>query len=392
MKELSKLASVTLASVLLFYAAPIPAQDSRRPITPLPESPAAIKQDEDVVRVNTRAVLFDVLVRDKRTGLPVKDLTSDNFQVLDNGKLRTLTYFSRESERRRPLALVFVIDAWPVPDEWLANATSVMEHFAASLGRLMPEDEVAVVLTEFGEVDSPCQPTSMEGRQVNPLRVLQGLTRDRLSVASALRAVPLSARKLFDARRQLHSKAKRLDDYRPSGILCLPDVVHQMALARPGSQVMALVITDDLNVFTPAHLGSMIGKLTRTGVPVHALVTKISPLSVNIRMGFFREAARMPERSRMFIMKDLAKETGGDATVVVSPDEYANAFERIIEGLAARYSLGFSLGENEPDDGRIHSLDIKVGARDTRGKERKLVVSTRRNYYLPRTRQRLDIK
>jgi hypothetical protein len=94
----------------------------------------------------------------------------------------------------------------------------------------------------------------------------------------------------------------------------------------------------------------------------------------------------------MYVMKDLAKETGGGAIVVVSPDEYTNAFERIIEGLAARYSLGFSLGENEPDDGRIHSLDIKVGARDTRGKERKLVVSTRRNYYLPRTRQRLDIK
>jgi hypothetical protein len=163
-----------------------------------------------------------------------------------------------------------------------------------------------------------------------------------------------------------------------------------MAVARPGGQVMALVITDDLNVFTPAHLESMIGKLTRAGVPVHALVTRINPLSINIGMGLFREAARMPKGSRMYVMKDLAKETGGEATVVVSPEEYANAFERIIEGLAARYSLGFSLGENEPNDGRVHRLDIKVGARDTRGKERKLVVSTRRSYYLPRTRQRLD--
>jgi hypothetical protein len=34
-------------------------------------------------------VFFDVLVRDKRTGLPVKDLTSDNFQVLD-GLVREL--------------------------------------------------------------------------------------------------------------------------------------------------------------------------------------------------------------------------------------------------------------------------------------------------------------
>jgi hypothetical protein len=198
MKTPCRFARPILATVLSFYAAPILAQNSPRTATPPSESPSAKKQDEDVVQINTRVVFFDVLVRDKRTGLPVKDLTSDNFQVLDNGKPRTLTYFSRESERRRPLALVLVIDAWPVPDEWLANATSVMEHFAASLDRLMPGDEVAVVLTEFGEVNSPCQPTSMEGRQVNPLQVLEGLTRDRLSVASVLRAVPLSARQLFD--------------------------------------------------------------------------------------------------------------------------------------------------------------------------------------------------
>jgi VWFA-related protein len=388
MVSLSKFASPILATIISFCAAPILAQDPPRTGTPLSASSSeAQKRDEDIVQVNTRAVFFDVLVKDKRTGLPVKDLTRADFLVFDNGRPRTLTYFSREGEKRRPLALVLVIDAWPVPDEWLANGAAVMEHFAKSLGRLMPEDEVAVVLTEFGEADFPCQPTSMGGVQVKPLQVLQGLTRDRASAANALRAIPLSARHLYDARRELHSKTRQLDDYRPSGILCVRDVIHQMALDRPGADVGVLIISDDLNVFTPAQRESIIEALMRSGVSVHGLLTKISfPFSINFGMVNFRGAEKMPAGSRAWFVQDLAKETGGESIRVGSPDEYVKAFEMMIDGLAARYSLGFSLGENEPNDGRVHRLDVQVSARDASGKERKLVASARRRYYLSRTK------
>ena len=62
------------------------------------------------MRVNTRAVFIDTLVKDKRTGLPVTGLMPDNFQVLDNGKPRALTYFTREGDVRRPLALVLCLN------------------------------------------------------------------------------------------------------------------------------------------------------------------------------------------------------------------------------------------------------------------------------------------
>ena len=45
---------------------------------------------EDVVRVRTRVVFVDVLVKDKKTGAPVADLTRENFEVLTDGKPRTL--------------------------------------------------------------------------------------------------------------------------------------------------------------------------------------------------------------------------------------------------------------------------------------------------------------
>jgi hypothetical protein len=64
------------------------------------------REQDEVVRVNTRAVFIDTLVKDKRMGLPVTGLRPDNFKVLDNGRPRVLTYFTREGDVRRPLALV----------------------------------------------------------------------------------------------------------------------------------------------------------------------------------------------------------------------------------------------------------------------------------------------
>jgi hypothetical protein len=43
---------------------------------------------EDIVRVNTRVVFIDTLVRDRKTGAPLTDLSLQSFQVLDDGKPR----------------------------------------------------------------------------------------------------------------------------------------------------------------------------------------------------------------------------------------------------------------------------------------------------------------
>lgn len=51
----------------------------------------------------------------------------------------------------------------------------------------------------------------------------------------------------------------------------------------------------------------------------------------------------------------------------------------------ARYSLGFALSEQEKDDGRMHELVVRVKALDAKGKQRKLEVSSRRGYYMPKS-------
>jgi hypothetical protein len=52
---------------------------------------------------------------------------------------------------------------------------------------------------------------------------------------------------------------------------------------------------------------------------------------------------------------------------VGSAKKYVEEFEKLISNLTARYTLGFTLEENEQSTGRLHKLEIKVKARDERG-------------------------
>jgi hypothetical protein len=70
----------------------------------------AAQEVEDTIRIKTRVVFLDALVKDKRTNLPISNLASENFEVLDNGKPRNIAYFTREGQARKPLALILILD------------------------------------------------------------------------------------------------------------------------------------------------------------------------------------------------------------------------------------------------------------------------------------------
>ena len=64
------------------------------------------------IELRTLLVSLNVLVTEKRTGVTVVDLVRDNFEVVADRKPRAITHFSMK-EKRRPLALVLVLDLAP---------------------------------------------------------------------------------------------------------------------------------------------------------------------------------------------------------------------------------------------------------------------------------------
>src|SRR5436190_8344162 len=132
-------------------------------------------QQEEIVRVKTRVVFVDTLVTDN-AGMPIADLKRENFEVRADGRRRELSYFSRAAEgRRRPLAILLVVDLVSRDSEEYRRRPEVLQSLTTAVQKLSKADEVAVI-------DNLGDPASH-------LKSLADFTRDRAKIAEALAAV-----------------------------------------------------------------------------------------------------------------------------------------------------------------------------------------------------------
>lgn len=98
-------ALILAGSILAAQTAPGPAQQPQAQPPAAAQSPASPSKDN--IRVTVRVVNVPITVLDKR-GLPVIDLTKDDFQILEDGKPQTIKYFYRGT--RPPLRIGLIID------------------------------------------------------------------------------------------------------------------------------------------------------------------------------------------------------------------------------------------------------------------------------------------
>ena len=324
--------------------------------------PSLAQQTGDTIRVRTREVNLDVLVKDKRTGVSIDDLTSENFEVLENGKPRKLTHFSRAGDARtRPLALVLVLDLWPSGAGRFLRQPGFTDSLAAALLKLPAEDEIAVLATSVDGV---------RGKQ----QWLTKLTRDRKEITAALASTP----KLVGDTQVI--KKEYGDSFGK-----LVEEVGRMADERPDSQVVLVVSSDGMNSLDTIHLADRnktATQLLRANLIFSALTYDLSG----------KKKALVAASKPLFVItrtsvtgndQHFAKLTGGEALTVDTPEEYAKGLEEIVGSLTARYSLGFTLNEGDVNDGKLRELEVRVTARDSSGKKRKLQIHARRGYYLP---------
>src|SRR6202171_5824911 len=113
----------------------------------------AAQEVADTIRVRTRVVFMDALVKDKKTGIPISDLKPQNFELFDDGKPRIVSYFSLAAQARKPLAIVMILDLRDDGAGRFLKRDEVRKAIVAELGKLPFGDEAAILAINLNSVD-----------------------------------------------------------------------------------------------------------------------------------------------------------------------------------------------------------------------------------------------
>jgi VWFA-related protein len=340
-----------LAGLLSSFCFTVFGVGQERPRTVKPQNPTAARDPaEDIVRVNTRVVFIDTLVKDKRTGEPVEGLKREDFEVLDNGRARMISYFGSERSDNRPLALLLVLAPLDDGAAKSLQTPEVINSLAAALEKLPSKDEVALMLV------------SRHGAYA----MLTDLTHDGAKVTSALATLP----------KMDHIKTPPI-----RSVKVIQDAALSTALRRPGSQVRVVMVTDTVYLIEHADRDEMIRNMISANVAFNALITGTDKYLALLAPVLATAGNDLSENYD--VPQYMAKQTGGHYVRARKKKDYGSALERVIGNLTARYSLGFILSDDELGDRQMHRLEVRVRARDSQGKERKLEVSARQGYYMP---------
>src|SRR5215210_4445234 len=374
---------------------------------------------EDTIKIKTRVVFLDALVKDKKTNLPISNLTPENFEVLDDGKPRSLSYFTREGQARKPLALILILDLREDGAGRFLKRTEILKAMEDELAKLPPGDEVAIMAMDINEDEE---------------RVwLTEFTNDRAKLAAALARVPAmcvshegqppqnnstvttkteegtgkpddivhtetivgrnGGTVTRETRRDGSVNLKRTNKDGTVTIdlgdvydmfAAVKDATKKAEETRPNSQVSIVWVSDGIAPIFFEERDATEQLLLRNNVIFNSLTVELRTL-FKFLMPVGKPIAGWLGMSLYGSAKQLAQRSGGEAVEVGRVKDYGAGLSRIIGNLTARYSLGFALAENETDDRRMHSLEVRVKAKDEKGKTRKLLVSSRHGYYMSET-------
>lgn len=290
-------------------------------------APHAQEVDDEIVRINSAVVSIEVLVTDKQTGERVDGLKREDFEVTDEGRPQTLTFFSQGMEARDPLALVLLtdLDLQSLSELHLLRLRAALRR--AMVGSLRNGDQVAVITL------SP------------EAKIAHVLGHDRQGVLETLTPTAAGA----------GERPKRLkrDDI-TSGLLT---AVRHVQERRKQFRLELVVVSERPYVELKQAAKSSVDELLASGAVVNAI----------------RKSG-----GRDDVLGHICDQTGGEV-IKLRGNDYSDALERIIENLARRYSIGFTPDETL-QDGRFHNLRVSIRPSATLGRHRPFVVRARRGY------------
>jgi len=253
------------------------------------------------IKVTTQTVPLYVTVTDAEKRL-VPDLTKEDFEVYDNGKLQTLTNFDNQPT---PITVVVMLDT---SGSMTLALDLVKEAAEAFLMRLLPIDKGMV-----------------------------GAFNDKIEFHPA---------SFTDNRDQLVRALKELDFGYPTRLF---DAVDQSMEQLAGAEGRKTVL-----VFTDGDDNA--SKKGASAVVDRARVDEVMIYSVGL-VNEFLNGGHKVRTSPDGRLRRLSEETGGGFFLLKKKDELGSTFTRVAEELHSQYVLGFS---PETLDGKIHKLEVRV--------------------------------
>ena len=289
-------------------------------------------QAQQVFRVGLDTVPVYATVTD-RSGRLVTDLTREEFQILDNGKLQPITLFDNSPQ---PIRLVVLLD---VSGSMSGNVQLVRAACEQLFGQLRPDDEVKV--GTFG----------------NEIEIMPAFTNDVIELRAAVPAhIPPNA---------------------PTPLWRAVDrALGEFGDARGRRVVLVLSDGKDSRSYSFGErfvsVLDVIDRAQREDVMVYAigLQSRMTQRTMPIGRGLGQMMADdLPDPE----LPKAAEETGGGYFEIRPRDDLGAAFARVADELHRQYLLGFT---PPAADGKMHKVEVKVTRRDMKPR-------ARRNYQAP---------
>jgi VWFA-related protein len=302
-------------------------QISRRSI--LLASAASLWAQDSTFSTDVNVVTLLATVRDS-DGHIAKDLTRDDFVLLDNGVPQTIRYFSHESDL--PLTIGLLIDT-------SRSQEDMME----------PERKASLAFLE--QVLRPGKDQAFVAHFDTRVEVVQGFTSSRQDLEAALHrlSVPTAvATLLYAAIRETSEDMMRPQHGRKAFILLSDGVSFRDKTSivtaieyaqRADTIIYSILFSDPLKVYRPGRAA------------IHAMVGNHGKS----------------------VMQRLAHETGGAYFEISESNRLENAYAQIEDALRNQYSIGYA-PQSTGRSGEYHKIKLTA-------KKPGLMVQTREGYY-----------
>jgi len=298
-------------------------------------TPAA--QDRQVFRGGTRTVPIYASVNDRAGGF-VLDLTKDDFEILDNGKVQPISLFTTDLQ---PVSLLILMDG---SGSMLQVFNSVIDAVNSMITRMLPDDRTAIA--SFADVFQMRQPFTSDRDEL--LRHME----DQFNVRMG------NETRLWDA---------------------LSESV--IALSREEGRRVVLVLTDGKEwANTMGAMGQpTYGQPYLTTAPASLVSFAVGKDVVIYAIAVWTRDQALVERPSRSI-ESLSTETGGGFVEMRESDDINAITSRISRELHQQYVLGFT---PQVLDGKTHKLEVKVKRQGLTVKARKSYVAAKEEKGVP---------